>query len=304
MSLVTMLKGKGKNGFGGSTTAEEVTDGIDLSGKTYLVTGAGSGLGRETTRVLGLRGAHVIAAARTEQTAATALQETGVQGTAVSCDLSEPSSVRDCVKQVTSHCEKIDGIVCNAGIMALPKLEVKHGLEMQFLVNHIGHFILATGLIDRLTENGRVVILSSSAHQMARGGIDFDNLDGQKGYSAWSAYGVSKLANLLFAKQLAKRFEGTTRTANAVHPGVIRTNLARHMNLFMRGAFAAIGPVFLKTIPQGAATQCFVATHPSLTTISGLYFADCRPKKPAPFAEDADAAKRLWDHSEAIVARL
>lgn len=304
MSLVTLLKGRGKNGFGGGSTAEEVTAGVDLSGKTYLVTGCNSGLGMETIRVLGLRGAHVVATARSEAVAANALKSVGTTGTPVACDLSEPSSVRACVDKVNGFGQVLDGMICNAGIMALPRLEVKLGLEMQFLVNHMGHFILVTGLVDRLTDTGRVVMLSSSAHQMAKDGIDFDNLDGKNGYSAWGAYGRSKLANLLFAKQLAKRFEGSTKTANAVHPGVINTNLGRHMSPFMQRAFGVIGPIFLKTAAQGAATQCYVAAHPDTATVSGLYFADCNPKKPKPKAEDAALAARLWKESEAIASRI
>jgi WW domain-containing oxidoreductase len=199
---------------------------------------------------------------------------------------------------------RLAGIICNAGVMALPRLEVKHGLEMQFLVNHIGHFILVTGLLDKLADDGRVVMLSSAAHQMARNGIDFDNLDGKKGYGAWKAYGESKLANLLFAKQLASRLEGSNRVANAVHPGVIMTNLWRHTNMVMKGLSAVLGPIFLKTKEQGAATSCYAAVHPDVASISGKYLADSNIAKPSPIAEDPKLAARLWDESEAIVARI
>jgi NAD(P)-dependent dehydrogenase (short-subunit alcohol dehydrogenase family) len=305
MSLVSLLKGKGSNGFGFGSTAEEVTEGVDLSGKRYLLTGCSSGLGLETLRVLSLRGAHVIGAARSEESARRAMAAVSSNGTPVACELSEPASVRASVDAVRALGGNLDGIICNAGIMALPRLEVKYGLELQLLTNHVGHFILVTGLLDALAETGRVVMLSSSAHQTApKGGIEFDNLDGARGYSPWKAYGQSKLANLLTAKHLAKKLEGSRKTANAVHPGVIRTNLVRHMNPLMRGTMALFGPLFFKTIPEGAATQCLVAAHPDVASVSGQYFADCNPAKPSAKAEDAGLAARLWEETEAIVAKL
>lgn len=305
MSLVSMLKGKGPNGFGYGSTAEEVTAGLDLSGKTYLLTGCNSGLGLETLRVLGLRGAHVVAAARTVEKAQNALAETGTDGHPVACELSEPDSVRACVEAVKAHGRTLDGIICNAGIMALPKLQLQHGFELQFFTNHIGHFILVTGLIDQLADDGRVVMLSSSAHKMApKVGIEFDNLDGAKGYSSWKAYGQAKLANMLFAKHLAKRFAGTRRVANCVHPGVIRTNLGRHMNPLMGASLAIGGPIFLKNVHEGAATQCLVATRPEVATTSGEYFADCNPASTSSQGADAELAEKLWTVSEEIVSKL
>ena len=306
MSLISFFKGKGLNGFGAGSTAEQVTEGIDLAGKTFLLTGCNSGLGLETLRVLSLRGAHVIAAARTQEKAENALLSVKADGHAVACELSNPASVRECVQSVEGHGRKLDGIICNAGIMALPKLQQKHGTELQFLTNHIGHFILVTGLLDLLVENGRVVVLSSSAHKMAPKdvGIEFNNLSGERGYSSWRAYGQAKLANLLFAEALAKRFEGTDKTANAVHPGVIRTNLGRHMNPVMNFTMAVSGPLFLKSVPQGAATQCLVATRPEVATTSGEYFADCNPAPTSSHGADAELAERLWTASEELVAKL
>jgi NAD(P)-dependent dehydrogenase (short-subunit alcohol dehydrogenase family) len=304
MSLISLLKGVGPSGFGNKSTAEEVTQGVDLSGKIYLLTGCASGLGMETLRVLCLRGAHVLGSARTIEAASQAMQTQEGKTTPVACDLSEPSSVKTCVETVKALDVRLDGIICNAGVMALPRLEIKHGLEMQFFVNHIGHFMLVTGLLDKLADDGRVVMLSSAAHKMAWNGIDFDNLDGKKGYGAWKAYGESKLANLLFAKQLAKRFEGSKQVADAVHPGVIKTNLWRHTNPVMKGLSALLGPIFLKTPAQGAATACYAAVHPDVASISGKYFADSNIAKPGPKAEDPDLASRLWEESEAIVARI
>ncbi len=304
MSLWALLKPAGPSGFGYGTTAEKVTEGVDLTGKTILVTGCNSGLGRETTRVLASRGAHIIAAARTVEKAEAACADIA-EKTPVACELSEPESVKSCVDTVVSASRPIDAIICNAGIMALPKLEQKHGLELQFLTNHIGHFILVTGLLDQLTDKGRVVMLSSGAHTAApKEGIQFDNLDGSRGYAGWKNYGQSKLANLLFARHLAKRLEGTGKTANAVHPGVIRTNLARHMSPAATIGLAVAGPLALKSIGQGAATQCYVATHPSLDEVSGEYFSHCNVARSSAHGRDAAMAEKLWQVSEELVSGL
>jgi WW domain-containing oxidoreductase len=302
MSLIQYLKINGPSGFGYGSTAEEVTEGLSLAGKTMLVTGCNSGLGLETMRVLALRGVRVVGTARTIEKARDACTAVGGQTTPFACELSDPQSVRACVAAIIADGIKLDAIICNAGIMALPKLQLSHGYELQFFTNHIGHFILVTGLIEQLTETGRVVMLSSTAHTMARkGGIEFDNLDGSKGYSAWRFYGQSKFANLLFAKELARRFNGTARTANAVHPGVIRTNLVRHSAL-AGVMMKLINPLFLKSPAQGAATQVYVATNPALATVSGKYFADCNIKSPRADAENAGTAKNLWEISEKIAA--
>jgi NAD(P)-dependent dehydrogenase (short-subunit alcohol dehydrogenase family) len=307
MSLVSLVKGKGPNGFGFGSTAEEVTAGQDLSGKTMLLTGCNAGLGLETLRVLARRGAHVIATARTEGKAGAAITAAGAEGraTAMACELSDPPSVRACVAAVRGLGRPLAAVICNAGIMALPRLEQKHGFELQFFTNHVGHFILVTGLVDQLADDGRVVMLSSAAHGRApAAGIEFDNLSGATGYRPWTAYGQSKLANLLFATELARRFSGTGRTAYAVHPGVIRTELVRHINPLARGAFAALGPLVLKSIPQGAATQCYVAVHPGAAEFSGRYFADCNPARTSRHGRDPNLARRLWVESEKIAAAL
>lgn len=304
MSLYAALAGKGPSGFGYGSTAEDVSAGVDLRGKRFLLTGANSGIGLETARVLLLRGATVLAAARTEEKAATALAGMpGGEVVPVACELSEPASVRAAVARVRDLAP-VDGIIANAGIMALPKLEQKHGYELQFLTNHIGHFLLVTGLTSRLNPDGRVVMLSSTAHfRTYTGGVQLDNLSGESGYTSWGAYGQSKLANLLFARALARRLDGG-RTANAVHPGVIATNLARHLPSAMRAVFALAVPLVLKTIPQGAATQMWAAVNPATAKLRGEYLADCNVAKPSAYAQDDALAERLWVESERIAAAL
>lgn len=305
MSLLGRLKAKGPSGFGYGSTASEVTQGIDLKGRTFLVTGTTSGLGLETVRVLSERGARVLATARSMEKAQRVAASAGPEVLPLVCELADPASVRACVRAVRESGEQLDGIICNAGIMALPKLEQAFGTELQFFTNHIGHFMLVTGLFDCLASHARVVMLSSSAHTMApKEGIQFDNLSGARDYSPWRAYGQSKLANLLFAKELARRWTGTGRTANAVHPGVIRSELQRSMPVVARVAMDLAGPIVLKSIPEGAATQCFVATHPSLRGVSGEYFADCNVSPSTRLSRDPALAARLWEVSERLVERL
>lgn len=306
MSLLSLIKGRrGASGFGYASTAEEVTAGLDLHGKTILITGVNSGLGQESARVLSLRGARIVAAARTKDKAAEACKGFAGESVPVACELSEPASVRACVAEVKKLGLPLDVILCNAGIMALPEREVLHGQELQFLTNHVGHFLLVTGLLESLTPTGRVVMLSSEAHKMApKGGIRFDDLSFEKGYTGWGAYGQSKLANLLFARSLARKFAGTKQTANAVHPGVIATNLTRHMNVFARVGFPIAGAIALKSIPEGAATQCYVASHPSLATVSGEYFADSNISKSTRDGLDVAMGDRLWKVTEELVSKL
>jgi len=274
-------------------------------GKTALVTGCNSGIGKETLRVLAMRGAHVIAAARTLDKARAACDSVEGKTTPVACELSEPASVRACAAEVIALGKPLDAIICNAGIMALPKLQQKHGYELQFFTNHIGHFILVTSLLDTLSDKGRVVMVSSDAHNGApREGIQLDNLSGERGYGPWTAYGQSKLANLLFAKQLAKRLAGTGKTANSLHPGVIHTNLARSMNPIAKGALAIAGPLVLKSAAEGAATQCYLAVHPNVQGVSGEYFADSNVSKSSGKGRDGALAEKLWEVSEKIAAEV
>lgn len=305
MSLYGLLKPKGPSGFGYGSTAEDVTEGLSLDGKTILVTGCNSGLGLETMRVLALRGAHVLGTARTDEKAKAACASVTGRATGFACELADPASVRACVRTVAESGHTLDALIANAGIMALPRLEQAFGYELQFFTNHIGHFILVTGLLERLAEKGRVVMLSSSAHRMApKEGIRFDDLAGTKHYEKWSAYGQSKFANLVFAKELARRFAGTKKVANAVHPGVIETKLARSMNSVVGIGYAIANPVALKSIPEGAATQCYAAVHPDAATVSGAYFMDCNIGRSRKLGDDPELGTRLWEESERIASSL
>ena len=209
--------------FGSSSTAEEVTAGLDLSGKTALVTGATSGLGLETLRVLALRGAHVIATGRTLDKAQQACASVTGRTTPIALELERWDSVVAATDLVKALGMPIDMLICNAGIMALPKLEQVYGIEKHFVVNHLGHFILTNRLLPQVqaAAQGRVVVVSSLGYQWAPpAGIEFDNLSGERGYEPNKMYGQSKLANGLFSLELARRLRtsGSTATSNSVHP--------------------------------------------------------------------------------------
>jgi WW domain-containing oxidoreductase len=305
MALVAAIKGKGPNGLGFASTADEATAGCDLTGKTMLVTGCNSGIGFETVRVLALRGARVIATARTLDKARAACA--GLKGDflPLACELSEPASVRAAVASVRDGAGPLDAIVCNAGVMNIPTPQQKFGWELHLFTNHIGHFMLVTGLLDRLSPAGRVVVTASRAHRRAPPpGIDFDNLSGQRGYVPMKAYGVSKLANILFTRELARRLGNRGQTANTLHPGVIATNIGRTLPAVAQLAFRVAAPLVLKTPAQGAATQCYLAASPAVASVTGAYYADCNPSETTALGRDMSLASRLWDASEALVARL
>lgn len=292
--------------FGAKSTAEEVTAGLDLGGKTYLVTGANSGLGLETMRVLALRGAHVVGTARTLEKAQEACASvTDGRTTPVALELTDFDSVVACATAVTNLGLPLDGLVCNAGVMELPTLEQVRGIEKHFVTNHLGHFLLTARLLPRVVAapQGRVVMVSSgSAYQDApEAGIEFDNLSGERGYAPRRAYGHSKLANVLFARALARRFEGTAATANSLQPGVIMTNLGRYLPWYQLVAARLFGWTFMKSLEAGTATQAYVATHPSLAGVTGQFFRDCNPIVPPGHLADDAMAERLWQVSEELV---
>ena len=202
-----------------------------------------------------------------------------------------------------SDAEKKIGL-CNAGIMALPTLEQVGGLEKHFVTNHLGHFLLVNRLLDRVVAapRGRVVVLSSRGYIWAPPeGIEFDNLSGERGeYDANRAYGQSKLANGLFSLELARRLAGTNATSNSVHPGIIKTKLGRHFPEWKKVLSELIGWTFMKSVPEGAATQCYVATNPRLAGVTGRYFANCNPEIPGGRMEDRALAAKLWSVSEGL----
>ena len=285
--------------YGRNSTAEQVTEGLDLSGMTIAITGANSGLGYETMRVLALRGAHVIGIARSRDKAEEACASVRGETTPMVLDLADWDSVVRCAEGIRDMNVPLDVLITNAGIMALPDLELVHGVEKQFAVNHLGHFILINQLRQPVlaAPQGRFVLLSSSAHRRADKGIDFDNLDGSRHYDPWMAYGVSKLANALCARELARQLSDSEATANSVHPGVIPTNLVQHLPPWQQWGAKYFGWLFMKTVEEGAATTCYVATSPDLVDVRGFYFADCNVAEGTPYLNDDAMAAKLWQVS-------
>jgi NAD(P)-dependent dehydrogenase (short-subunit alcohol dehydrogenase family) len=299
--------------FGFDSTAAEVVDGVDLSGKRAIVTGGSSGIGIETARALAGAGADVTLAVRNtaagERTGADITATTGNAGIHVGrLDLADQASVAAFVADWSGP---LDLLINNAGVMALPDLELTpEGWELQFATNHLGHFTLALGLHDALAaaEDARIVSLSSRGH--LRSQVVFDDLNfSSRPYDPWLAYGQSKTANVLFAVEATRRWAGDGITANAVHPGAIDTNLSRHMDPAELERLRASGTFKYKTLEQGAATSVLVATSPHLDGIGGRYFEDCNEASvidaPTPetgqgvaaYALDPGNAERLWDVS-------
>jgi NAD(P)-dependent dehydrogenase (short-subunit alcohol dehydrogenase family) len=317
------------SGFGPASTAAEVIGGIDLSGKTAIVTGGYSGLGRETVRVFRAAGADVIVPARDVSRAGAALKD--IAGVEVwPMDLLDPASIDVFAARFLAPGRPLDILVNNAGIMALPELaRDARGHELQFATNHLGHFHLAVRLWPALVQakGARVISVSSMGHRFSP--VVFDDIDYERRpYDPWSAYGQSKTANILFAVALDDRGAAQGVRAFAVHPGgILETNLARHLpaNAFKDiGAVDAAGkPIVdpargLKSVEQGAATQVWCAASPRLAGMGGVYCENCevsplRNDDPYfdigksmgetgvwPYAVDRAAAARLWAVSEAM----
>jgi NAD(P)-dependent dehydrogenase (short-subunit alcohol dehydrogenase family) len=244
----------------------------------------------------------VIGIARTQERADEACASVKGLTTPMFLDLANWESVVRCSDAIRAMNIPLDGLITNAGIMALPQLELVNGVEAQFAVNHLGHFILINQLREPVlaAPQGRFTLLSSRAHRRADKGIEFDNLDGSQHYNPWNAYGVSKLANALCARELAAQISHTDATANSLHPGIIPTNLVKNLPGWQRWGAKYFGWAFLKTIPEGAATTCYVATNPELVDVRGFYFVDCNVDEGNVHMRDDAMAKKLWQVSEEL----
>ena len=290
--------------FTRKNTAEDVLAGISLSDKIIVLTGANAGIGFESLKAFTNHGAHVIALARTEEKARAACKGLEHTTTPMGCDLSNLDEVARCSDAIMALDKPIDVLLCNAGVCLAP-LELKYGVESHFLVNHLAHYLLIRKLLPLLerAEQGRILTISSRTHAGAgKLGIDFDNLDGSKGYSDVRFYGQSKLASNLTAKALTKRLQRTSVTANALTPGITKTDMARDAGglsgFFQKLVFTLVG----KTAAQGAATQCYLAGHPEVSNISGEYFHRCAVTKASSKVDDDELVERLWAYSESFLA--
>jgi NAD(P)-dependent dehydrogenase (short-subunit alcohol dehydrogenase family) len=292
--------------FGNRATAEDVSQGIDLKGQVFLVTGCNAGIGLEVSRVLLLRGAFLIACARTVEKAINALQTFGIDNfLPVECELSDPESIKKCIEIVSSK-YKLDGIIANAGIVKnypysdRAKLHMANGYELHFFVNHIGHFLLITKLLPYLTENGRVVTMSSIMHGFGK--IDFNNLKGEKKLAIDYYYANSKLCCVVLAQELNERFKGTNKRAFAVDPGFVETDALIRNTKFERLFFKTFNCILdVKTPSRGAATSVFAAIHPLASAPNTSCLKNCSESKVKAKILPG-TGKLLWEESEKIIS--
>jgi WW domain-containing oxidoreductase len=291
--------------FGARSTADQVLAGIDLSGKQIVVTGCNSGIGFETMNALAANGARVIGLAKSLAQAEIACKRAGPACAPIACDLSDFESVAGAARAIRELRVPLDAVIANAGVANLPTLQARYGIEMQFLVNHLGHFALLNELTDIVRNGtGRIVIVSSSASikQAPREGVMFDNLDGRRFYKPFVFYGQSKFAMALYAAELSRRLSGRGIAVNSVHPGATTgTKLNHHLALPLRLILKTAQP-FMKSVQQGAATQALLAASPGVAGITGEYWADCRISAGNPLLRDLDLAKKLWEVSAQLVA--
>uniref|UniRef100_A0A8C3AV64 Si:dkey-23o4.6 n=1 Tax=Cyclopterus lumpus TaxID=8103 RepID=A0A8C3AV64_CYCLU len=281
-----------------------------LDGKTVLITGANTGIGKETSRDLARRGARVVMAcrdlSRAEQAAEEIRLSTGNGNVVIRhLDLGSVYSVRQFAKDFTDGEDRLDVLINNAGVMMCPRWLTEDGFETQLAVNHLGHFLLTNLLLPKLKSSApsRVVTVSSIAHQGGR--IDFDDLfSSKKTYSSLESYRQSKLANVLFSRELGRRLRGSGVSAFCLHPGVIRTELGRHVEGWfpLLGALLRLPSLLLmKTPSEGSQTTLYCALTPGLDGQSGRYFSDCAEKEAAPEGRDDFVSRKLWEESARLV---
>ncbi|CAG2240970.1 RDH12 [Mytilus edulis] len=282
-----------------------------IDGKTAIITGGNTGIGKETAIDLAKRGAKVIIACRDMTRANAAADDikriSGSKEIYVRhLDLASLKSVRTFAENIKRTEKRIDILLNNAGVMACPYGKTVDGFEMQFGVNHLGHFLLTNLLLDLIKKSApsRIINVSSFAHVFT-GPLDFDDIaKREKSYSEIRAYSQSKLCNILFTKQLASRLTGTGVTTYSLHPGSINTELARHMRVkvkFIMEALYFIITFFIKTPYEGAQTNIYCAVEESLDNETGKYYSDCAETTPTKTALDDGAAKKLWELSEKLV---
>ena len=277
-----------------------------LLGKHFVVTGASNGIGLHTATGLARLGASVAVVARDRAKGEATLAEVraasaGGSASLFLADLGSLAQVRRLAGELLGALPRIDVLVNNAGAMHATRKTSEDGYELTLAVNHLAPFLLTSLLLPRLRASApaRVVTVSSEAHRM--GPLDLEDLESQRGYAGMKVYGRSKLANVLFSNELARRENGTGVTSNSLHPGVVATGFGRNDPGWFR-ALVTIARPFLRTPEKGARTSIFAASAPELASVTGRYFKDSREVAPAPFARDEAVQRRLWEISERLVA--
>lgn len=273
-----------------------------------LVTGGNAGIGKETAVALAAMGARLLITSRDPQRGADAVDEIRRRSESaavevIPLDLADLGSVDACAAAVRDRCDRLDVLVDNAGLVLSHRSETVDGFETTFGVNHLGHFRLTGRLVDLLRRSApsRVVVVASHAHKMARRGLDFDDLQSTRHYRGFAAYARSKLANVLFTHELARRLDGTGVTANALHPGYVNSRFGRDGDVSYERLMSLGGRAFAITPERGARTSVYLASSPDAVGTTGGYYARCRPAAVSRAARDDAAARRLWAMSEELV---
>ena len=272
----------------------------NLKGKTAVVTGANSGMGLATVKALSDAGATVVMLCRSEERGRKALEELSENPDRkldlILCDLGDYQSVRDFAREVKEKYGHIDILVNNAGFISLDRQETKEGVERQFGINHLGHFLLTMELLDAMEAGARIVVVASGAHKIGK--IHFDDINLKKHFNVFTAYSQSKLANVLFTRELAKRLKSRKITVNCCHPGAVATNMGvDRVTGFGRTITGLLKPFFL-TPEEGARTAVFLAADESVRNMTGGYFYRCRIAKSGKRSKDPELARRLFALSE------
>jgi NAD(P)-dependent dehydrogenase (short-subunit alcohol dehydrogenase family) len=285
-------------------------DVADMTGKTVVITGGNSGIGLETAVALSKAGARTLITARDRARGEAAVADIRARSGSddvdlVVFDLASMASIREGAAAILQRCGRIDVLVNNAGVVLSDRRETVDGFEATFAVNHLGHFVLTDLLLERIKQSapGRIVNVASTAHKGARKGLDFDDLQSTRAYGGMQVYSKSKLANIYFTTELARRLEGTGVTVNCLHPGTVATGYGRDGDASGVLAFGVtvIRP-FILSAAQGARTSIYLASSPEVAGVTGQYFVKFSARKPSARAQDDEAARRLWKLSEELVA--
>jgi NAD(P)-dependent dehydrogenase (short-subunit alcohol dehydrogenase family) len=281
-----------------------------VSDATVVITGGNTGIGKETAVGLARAGMHVVITSRDRGRGNAAVDDIRARAESdavevMALDLADFASIRRFAEDFLARHDRLDVLINNAGLVQTSRSETVDGFETTFGVNHLGPFLLTQLLLDRIRASApsRVVVVSSHAHKGARQGLDFDDLQSEGSYSGFRVYGKTKLANIYFARELARRLEGTGVTANALHPGFVASRFGRDGDIGWMGNIGMpLARPFAISSEKGARTSIYVASSPELSGVTGGYFYKCKPSTPSKAALDDEAARRLWAVSEELVA--
>jgi NAD(P)-dependent dehydrogenase (short-subunit alcohol dehydrogenase family) len=284
--------------------------------RTVVITGGNAGIGRETAVGLARLGNRVVFTSRDATRGAEALADVRRRSGSddidvMPLDLASSASIRSFAADLLATYDRLDVLVNNAGLLTSPRSETADGFETTFGVNHLGHFLLTSLLLERLTARtgasggtpGRVVVVASDAHKMTRG-LNFDDLQSRRHYRGVTAYARSKLANIYFARALGRRLDPTVCTVHAVHPGYVDSRFGRDGDVGYESLVGLGARLFALSPEQGAATSIYCASDPAVARATGDYYAKCRPTRPSGKARDDTSGERLWQASEALVASV